>query len=484
MLSTDDYLHLDATAMLAGLGRGEWCAVDLVETATALAQKLNPTLNAITIERYEQARELAAEMDRKAPDRDYGPLRGIPFLIKEISAVAGLPHHHHSRLFAAEIASQDAPIVSAFKQSGLVPLGTTNTPELCLTITTESGLVGPCHNPWELNHSTGGSSGGSAAAVAARIVPVAHGSDGGGSIRVPAACCGVFGLKVSRGLTPVEPQRHGSWSGLSVGHVLSRSVRDSALLLDAIRLQKPLLYPLPPVQKYVAGLDQSPGPLRIAIQREHPFGAEIDQQVAASLQEAERLCRSLGHKLTECAPPVDYASLGKHFAAITNVHTYEVIQPQLRKRQLTLDQAPLEGATRRMAERGRDTSAADFVAALDGVQLAAMAMEGFHRDFDIILSPVITQPPAPLGWLDMDSKDLKEYGRRFGAYSGFCHLYNATGQPSMSVPLYQSREGLPLGIMFSAAWGADALLLRLARQLELAQPWQDRLPPVLKTIKS
>jgi Asp-tRNA(Asn)/Glu-tRNA(Gln) amidotransferase A subunit family amidase len=469
VLNRNDYLALDAVAMAEGLRRGDWTAGELTEMAIALAWEHNPALNAITTPDYEGARSLAAELDGGLSP--IGPLAGVPFLFKEVAAVAGLPHHHHSRLFDGEVAGEDAPIIAAFRTAGLVSLGTTNTPELCLTITTESVFAGACHNPWKSGYSTGGSSGGSAAAVAAGIVPAAHASDGGGSIRIPASCCGVFGLKPSRGLTPVEAELGKSWSGLSVGHVVTRTVRDSAALLDATALESPLLYPLPArPPSYLRGLEQATRPLRIGVQTRHPFDAPIDPSVQRGLEHAMAQCRELGHQLREVTLPVDYRALSRHAVTITNVHVWQQVQPQLEKRGLALEDAPLESSTRRMAERGREVGAADFVGALDGLRVAALQMQQFHFGIDVVLSPVLTLPPVPHGWLDMDSDDLKDYGQRFARYSGFVALYNATGAPSMSVPLWQNPHGLPIGLCFSADWGQDLLLLQLARDLERLQP--------------
>lgn len=476
MLSRDEYLTLDAIDMAAGVAAGRWKALELTDCAITLAEQLNPVLNAITTARFGEARELAACIDA-GQNATAAPLAGVPFLIKEVSAVAGLPHHHHSRLFAGETATEDAPIVKAFRAAGLVFLGTTNTPELCVTITTESRHGGRCRNPFNLDHSTGGSSGGAAAAVAAGIVPAAHGSDGGGSIRIPAACCGLFGLKVSRGLTPVEPQLHKSWSGLSVGHVLSRTVRDSAALLDAIYLREAGLYPLPPDRgAYASTLEQAPAPLRIGLQAQHPLGQPLDPEVEAALADTVALCRSLGHEVKPIRLAVDFPALNRAFATVTNVHTAQAVAPGLASRNLTLAEAPLEAATRRMVEMGQQASATAFVAALDEMRQVATNLTPVLQEVDVILSPVTTRPAVPLGWLDADAHDLKEYGRRFGAYSGFCALYNAIGWPSMSVPLQQSRGGLPIGMLFSAGWGHDRLLLRLARQLERSRPWRPRYP--------
>ncbi len=470
-----DYRYLDGLAIAEGIRNRRFSVLEIIDCALQRAEQLNPSLNAITVRTFDQARDRAVKLaDSQAPVDQ--PFFGVPFLIKDIAAVRGLPQTRNSHLFDGEKARYDDAIVRAFAACGLVSLGKTNTPELCLTVTTESDYAGPCHNPWHPGHSAGGSSGGSAAAVAAGIVPVAHASDGGGSIRIPASCCGIVGFKPSRGLTPVEAELASSWSGLSVAHVVSRTVRDSAAMLDAIRLRKPVLYPLPEgPDSFLHSLDQRQK-LRIAVQREHPLGATVHPQVQKSLDIATDLLKQAGHEVAEASPGIDYRQLMKFSGDIINLHVAQAIFPQLEKRGENLDTPLLEKATNRMAARGKTLAARDYVAAIDGLHGIAMDMEAFHRRYDVLVSPVLSQPPAPLGWLDMNSEDLKTYAQRFAQYSGFCALFNATGQPSVSLPIHHDSENLPIGVLFSSTWGSDARLLQLAQQLENEIQWCRRQP--------
>jgi len=263
---------------------------------------------------------------------------------------------------------------------------------------------------------------------------------------------------------------------MSVGHVVTRSVRDCAAMLDAIRLPAPLLYPLPPGPvSFLANLETGRR-LRIAVQRAHPLGAEIHPEVGMALETTVRLLEKLGHQVSDRIPPVDYRALPGLTGPIINVHVAQSILPQLEKRGVGLESPLLEEATRRMARRGAEVSATEYVDAVDGIRQVAQQMETFFGDFDVLISPVLSQPPAPLGWLDMNSDDMKTYVQRFSKYSGFCALFNATGQPSISLPLHHSDAGLPIGVMFSSRWGADAELLQLARQLEREVQWETRRP--------
>lgn len=463
MLDHEEYARHDATGLAELIQAGTSNATELLHCALAQADALNPTLNAIVS--FDRERALAAAEQCGPADAEH-PLRGVPFLIKDISAVQGLAQTRGSRLFAGETAAQDSQLTRRLRDAGLIIFGKTNTPELCLTITTESVLFGPCRNPVNPHYSTGGSSGGAAAAVAAGIVPAAHGSDGGGSIRVPASCCGLFGLKPSRGLTVIEEDVGSSWSGLSVNHVLTRSVRDSAAFLDILRLKQADRYPLPSFpHSYFQTYADDPGRLRIAVQQEHPGGAEVHPDCLQALEKTTRRCRELGHQVEMAAPPIDYSQLTKAMITVINAHVAETIKPQLEHLALTLAEAPLETATRSMARAGMQVSALEYLGAMDTIKTVERQMQRFHQDHDIVLSPVLAQPPAELGWLDMNSDDMKTYAKRFAAYGGFAALYNGTGQPSASVPVHNNAQGLPIGIMISAAWGMDHQLLQLARQL-------------------
>ncbi len=470
MLTINDYTQLDAIAMAELRQSGEVSASELLECAFRQTDKLNPQLNAIVYQDREHARERAQEIDRHSPPVATSDLNsqlaGVPFLIKEVNAVKGWPHTRSTALYRDNVASKDSAIMQRYRNAGLIAFGSTNTPELCLTITTEFSLFGPSRNPHNPGYSSGGSSGGSAAAVAAGIVPVADGSDGGGSIRIPAACCGLVGLKPSRGLSVVEPDFGSAWSGMSVGHVLSRSVRDSAAFLDLLRLQKPGLFALPAFAgSYYQTHDRELKGLKVAVQRQHPAGLPVHPDCLAALDKAIDLCQSAGHQVEELSPPVDYAIVGRAMSTLINVHVGQILSPGLETDQKTPEQAALAESTRRMANQGLKTSAALYLAALDTVKQAERQMATFHEQYDLVLSPVLALPPAELGWLDMNADDIREYARRYAAYSPFTALYNGTGQPSISLPLRQNADGLPIGVMFSAAWGQDHVLLQLANQL-------------------
>lgn len=472
MLSQSDYLALDACALAAGIRRQEYRCIDVMNCAIERAQLVNPQINAIVSDNFDVARAQAQFIDDNPQLLDRSKLAGLPFLIKDLAAVAGLPQSSGSQLYAGFTANHNANIVQRYLDSGLLVLGKTNTPEFGVTLTTEPVANGITRNPWNLDYSTGGSSGGAAAAVAAGIIPAAHATDGGGSIRIPASCCGLFGLKPSRGLTVIEDNLGDCWSGMSVGHVVSQTVRDSAAFLDLVKLQSPQMFPRP--QAPVSFLDecqQLPGKLRIAVQTTHPFGEAVDADCVDAVVNAAQLCASLGHEIEEIKAPLDYAPVVRAMSRIINVHVWQAVAPRLTALNCSLQESALEASTRVMAEAGRTISADEYIAARSTLRASEIEMAQFHEKFAIILSPVLAKAPAPIGWLNMNSADMGQYISRFKAYSGFTALLNGTGQPSMSVPLHRTAPGLPVGVMFSAAWGADNLLLQLAWQLEQAQPW-------------
>ncbi len=472
MLTPSDYLGKDALTLCKGLRAKDFTAEELTYSAIDRAEEINPKINAIVTENYEQAVTQARYLDKHKELFKISPISGLPFLIKDLSTVKGLPATFGSRLFNNYTAEKSSKIVQNYINAGLNILGLSNTPEFGLTITTEPVANGVTRNPWNLEHSAGGSSGGAAAAVAAGISPVAHATDGGGSIRVPAACCGLFGLKPSRGLTSIENEPIGSWDGMSVGHVVSQTVRDSAAFLDVIKLESPRLYPMPVSQNsFLSSLEKQQNSLRVGLQLTHPSNQPIDQVCLDGVNLAGQLCESLGHKVEEIAHPVDYTPVVSAMAKMINTFIFHRIDARLQQLGIPLEKAEIENSTRIVASLGAKVTATEYLKAREILHTAEKVLDNFYKSYDIIISPVLSKEPAKLGWLNMNSEDMKNYTNCFRAYSGFTSIYNGTGQPSMSVPLHQSQNGLPVGIMFTGKWGDDAILLRLARQLEEAKPW-------------
>ncbi|GJM12578.1 MAG: 6-aminohexanoate-cyclic-dimer hydrolase [Pseudohongiella sp.] len=475
MLKYSDYAQLDGIAAAEGIRNKDFTSAELTRCAIDHAKKINPLINAIVHENFQQAVEQAELIDQAPESFEQSKVAGLPFLIKDLAEVEGLATGYGSALYQNYVSPAHSNIVSKYARAGLPILGKTNTPEFGLTLTTESAASGPCRNPWNPDYSTGGSSGGAAAAVASGIVPVAHASDGGGSIRIPASCCGLFGLKPSRGLTAIGNSLNDSWSGMSVGHVLSRSVRDSAAFLDVIKLDQPHLYPLPqsPASFYDALIQPEPKDwkLRIAVQFDHPTGEVVDQDCIEAVEKAVELCLALGHQVEEQAHPIDHAKAGRAMSRLINTHTYQSVKARAEELDLSLDECPIETSTLSLSKRGETVTAAAYVEARNWLIEAEQQLHDFHQCYDVILQPVLSKTPAKLGWLDMNSEDLKEYGSRFTAYSGFTALANGSGQPSMSVPMTLTESNLPVGALFTAVWGGDSTLLRLAAQLEEAAAW-------------
>ncbi|NKB31495.1 MAG: amidase [Pseudomonadales bacterium] len=472
MLNQSDYLGVDAVTLSSGVRAGDFTAAEITECAINRAEAVEATINSIVTPNYDAALDAAKNFDANPELLQQGKVAGFPFLIKDLSTVKGLPATFGSNLFKGTIADRSSQIVQKYLDAGLNVFGLTNTPEFGLTLTTEPKANGITRNPWNIDHSTGGSSGGAAAAVAAGISPAAHATDGGGSIRIPAACCGLFGLKPSRGLTAIESKLADSWSGMSAGHVVSQTVRDSAAFLDIIKLSKLYVFPLPDAPtSFLDSHNAEPTRLKIGIQLNHPLDQSIDQACIDGVNNAAALCESLGHHVEAIVHPVDYRPVVSAMAKLINTHVYQRVITRVEQLGIDLQDADLERSTKIVAELGSEVKAADFLAARDVIFEAELAMREFHNSFDVILSPVLAKSPAEIGWLNMNSDDMKEYTRRFRQYSGFTALYNGTGQPSMSVPLHRTDAGLPIGVMFTGAWGSDLQLLQLASQLEQAQPW-------------
>jgi amidase len=470
----DDFTSLDATAQAELVRRREVKPIELVDAAIGRIERLNPTLNAVVTPLFEQARAAAAD----PPD---GPFRGVPFLMKDLQATcAGVRHTAGSRLLADFVAPMDTELVTRFRAAGLVIVGTTNTPEFGILPTTEPRLFGAARNPWDPARSTGGSSGGSAAAVAARMVPLAHANDGGGSIRIPASCCGLFGLKPTRARNPLGPFLGDVLNGLVVEHAVTRSVRDSATLLDAtagVDLGAPYWAP-PAARAFREEVGAPPGRLRIALVTSAPTGAAIHPDCLAAVRDAAALCAGLGHHVEEATLPVSGEMITECFVTVWTTGVAWTVDSMARATGRAVTPETVEPLTWALAEAGRQRSGADYLAAVQGLQMISRAVATFMRDWDVVLTPVVAEPPPPLGTFDATPDNPLAGFMRAAEYVPFTPLANATGQPAMSVPLSWNAAGLPVGAHFIGRFGDEATLFRLAAQLEAAHPWADRRPPL------
>lgn len=472
-MNFDEYRALDGLGMAALVRSGELSAHELAECALARIVARNPVLNAVVTPLQAQAR---AQLAHGLPA---GPFQGVPFLVKElVAAVAGTATSAASRLYADAIASADSELVARHRRAGLLILGKTNSPEFGLSPATESLLYGRTRNPWDLALTPGGSSGGSAAAVADGMVPLAHATDGGGSIRIPASCCGLFGLKPTRGRISPGPEAGEGLSGLAHQHAVTRSVRDSAALLDATAGPLPGdPYAAPPVPAggFLGSTRRDPPRLRIAFARHAPGGEALDADVVAAVEDAARLCESLGHFVEEAAPDHDAQAVAEGFTTLFASHTRANIERRTHGAEPPPD--AVEPLTRALAERGRAIGAATLLLQQQRLHRESRRVAAFFERHDLWLTPTLAQTPRPHGWFDIRSADVDRWLRRLLDYLPFTYLFNVTGQPAASVPLYWSAAGLPIGCQFAARAGEEGLLFALAAQLERARPWLHRQPP-------
>lgn len=466
-----EYGKYDALGLAELVRKREVKPEELLEEAIARTERAGE-INAVVLKHYDRARQQIA---RGLPD---GPFRGVPFLIKDFTLLAATPTTYGSRFFADAIADQDSTLVARYLSAGLVIYGKTNTPEFGLTLTTEPRLYGPSRNPWNLQHSTGGSSGGSAAAVAARLVPIAHATDGGGSIRVPSAACGVFGLKPTRARTPLGPVRGENWSGLGRAHAISMSVRDSAALLDATAGPAPgdPYYAPPRERPFLEDVRREPGRLRIFFNAARPDGTPCDPEIGDSVRDVARLLAQLGHDVEERAPSVD-ANLATALRTIVAANTDLTLKQRAASIGRDFTEADVERITWLTAMSARSMTATDYADALTTAHRIGRQLANFFADCDVFLAPTLCLPPLKLGELDMMTEDVEGYLRKILAYGPGTSMFNMSGQPSMSVPLAWSKSGLPLGMMFTARFGDEATLFRLAGQLEQERPWAGKMAP-------
>jgi amidase len=508
-----EYGQLDGLGLAAAVQRGDVTAAELLEEAIARAERVNPRLGAIVGTTHDQARRQAVTSPAGNPSSPSAsstpsapsarPFAGVPFLLKDLYAeMAGVPATGSSRYLADYRPKHDATIVTRFRRAGLIIFGKTNTPELGLVPATEPKLYGPARNPWNPQLSCGGSSGGAAAAVAAGIVPFAHANDGGGSIRIPAACCGLFGLKPTRGRTPVGPDRTEIWNGYTIGHVISRSVRDSAAALDAIagpESNSPYWAP-PPARPFLAEIGTPPGRLRVALtKRPQAALATPHADCLAAADDAGRLLADLGHEVEEADLEIDAEAFARDFFTLVCVEMAAFLARAALLVGRRARRRDLETSTAVTAILGRQRTALEAAAARDRLDAVARRTATFFERYDLLLSPTLGAPPPAIGALA--PRGAEAFGqalltrlhlgvllrlpgvveasvRRVFSFIPFSPLANVTGQPAMSVPLLWNADGLPIGSQLTARFGDEATLFRVAAQLETARPWRDRRPPL------
>jgi amidase/6-aminohexanoate-cyclic-dimer hydrolase len=468
-----EYDRYDGIGLAELIAKKQISPLELLQAVRARVEMLNPKLNAFCQLFFEKA-ELQIKQGLPA-----GPFRGVPFALKDLGQhLAGTVTSSGSRVFKDYTPDFDSTLVARYKHAGLVIFGKTTTPEVGLTTTTESVLYGKTRNPWNLERTTGGSSGGAGAAVAGRIIPMAHGSDGGGSIRIPASCCGVFGLKPTRGRVPMGPTQFEGWNGLSAHHALTMTVRDSAALLDATcgaEVGSPYFSP-PPPRPYLKEVGADPGKLRIALAFAAPTGTPVDAECRKAATEAAKLCESLGHRVEPHEPQVNFAAMREAFLNIIMVSLARTLDDAAGPLGRAVTEKDVEPVTWDMARMGRAVSSVAYSRAIATLHQVGLQMARFHENYDVILNPTLAKPPVNLGVLSLSPENMQLFVKEVTEFSPFTALYNATGQPSASVPLHWTPDGLPVGVMFSTRFGDETTLLRLAAQLEKAKPWARRTP--------
>lgn len=496
-MNTDEYIHLDGIAMAALVRSGEVTPLELVDVAIDRIDRYNGALNAVVVRRDAKARVEA----EAAPE---GPFAGVPFMVKDMDGVlGGEPNTSSSRALVGWRPDHDSELFARYRKAGLLIVGKTNCPEFGIMGVTESELRGPAHNPWDLKVSPGGSSGGSAAAVAARIVPMAHAGDGGGSIRIPASNCGLFGLKPTRGRQPLGPYAAEGWDGFVVPGVVSVSVRDTAAALDATHgadLGAP--YHAPPAPKsFLAEMDKPVGKLRIGFTTRAMLGPTMHQDNVAAVLDAVQLLEELGHELVEVDLSLDAEQLASAYLTVVAAGVGAAIAETEEQTGRKPKAEDFELPTWFLGQVGRELSAVELTqaraAGFDAGRALARTYEQYN--LDVHLSATTAYPPAQIGQLQPTMAErgalaalrrapvgralrlvLSQLAANSLAHTPNTQVFNMSGQPAMSVPLYWNAAGLPIGAQFAGRFGDEVTLLRLARQLEQARPWEPKLPPLLQ----
>ena len=471
-----DYESYDALGLSNLVKTGQVSAEEVLEAAIERVEARNPAVNAVVQTLYDQGRsQIAAGLPE-------GPMTGVPFLLKDLgSAMAGTRTSRGSRFFAGLPPSTvDSLHVTRIRQAGMVIFGKTNTCELGLSLTCEPQLFGPSRNPWDLSRTPSGSSGGAAAAVAARMLPIAHASDGFGSIRAPAASCGLVGLRPTRGRNTMWPLAGEGMAGYSIEHAVSLTVRDSAALLDATRGAgpgDPYTAP-PPARPFLGEVGADPGRLRIAFTARTPNGAPVAPEYLQVLRDTAALCEELGHVVVEADPDIEREAVVPTFRTISACNVLNALRSHPSGRLPGRDE--VETVVWQTAELAASIDGAALMTAEQTAHRIGRQMASFHEHHDVLLTPGLATLPPKLGWLDMMMEDLEEYWRRVFHFSPFTVWFNTTGQPAMMLPLGRTGTGFPLAVQAVARFGEEATLFRLAGQLEAARPWFDLEPKMVR----
>ena len=466
----------DAVGLAGLVASGETNPEELLEAAIAEVERLNGGINAVVTKMYDEASRFI-DQDLRAD----GSLRGVPYLLKDLRAdYAGFATTAGSKFFVDNVPTRDSELVSRIKAGGLVIFGKTNTPEFGGNVSTEPVLFGPTRNPWNPEKIAGGSSGGAAAAVAAGMAPAAHASDGGGSIRIPASCCGLFGLKPTRGRNPAGPVFGEAWNGLSMEHAVTRTVRDSAAILDVTSgpgIGDPYWAP-PPDGPFVDEVGRDPGPLRIAYSVTAKSGVPVEPQYVAAIERTAAWLEDLGHHVEEREAEYDGVALGEAIKTIIGGNMMAAIRAHSAKVGREPGPTDLERVIQRRVALGDSLTATDYAAAVQTMHGVGRTIGEFMTEWDVIMTPTVARPPLNIGVLNTNTDDVDTFLRNLYGFIPFTAVFNATGQPAASVPLHQDADGLPIGIQFAGRFGDEATLFRLASQLEQAHPWAERLPTV------
>jgi amidase len=474
-IRADELAGLDATAQASLVARGEVSPRELVEAAIARIERVNPKINAVVTPMFDEA--LRAASGPLSP----GPLRGVPYLLKDLMGTyGGVRQTWGSAFLSGFVPPVDSELIVRLKAAGLVVVGKTNTPEFGILPTTEPRALGACRNPWNPGHSVGGSSGGSAAAVAARLVPAAHANDGGGSIRIPASCCGVFGLKPTRARNPLGPDYGDSLGGFVAEHAVTVSVRDSAALLDATAgpdMGDPYWAP-PAARPYRDEVGRDPGRLRLAVTTRAPTRSHVHAECAAAVKEVAHLCASLGHDVDDFAPDIDAAGVNECFVKIYAAAHAAELDDFARRLGRRPEPGELEALTGALHAVGTQVAAPDYILALQRLQQVSRQIARAMLPYDAWITPTIPEPPPRLGQFEPTPDNPLAGLVRASDVAPFTAIGNFTGLPAMSVPLFWSSSGLPIGVQFVGRFGDEGTLFRLAAQLESARPWKDRRPPI------